>query len=80
MSAPRRAANVRQMQIPQNGQHIVVEIVDGIEIGTNQREMDKGVVEQILGFLPVALGKLQRPIQEPLVALNKQVFVAEFWF
>jgi hypothetical protein len=46
------------------------------KVGANHRELNEDVVNQVFGLLLIVLGKLKRPVPQPLVTLKEDIFVA----
>src|ERR1051325_738487 len=66
------------MHVSQHGIEVTFEILlDRIEFRTVKRELNKGVVDKVFGLLAVVFGQAQSPIHQPVVTLNKQIFVTE---
>jgi len=63
------------MQVTQEHVEITIEIVNTLNVGPGESEMDESILNQIFGQLLVVAGHLHRPSADILVALNEDVFV-----
>src|SRR5688572_5494455 len=71
--AARRAANLREVKIAQQSVEVIVQMMNAVQVGPGESELDKSVLDKVFGQFVVAASHLPRPERQLLVALNKEI-------
>jgi hypothetical protein len=71
-----RAAELRQVEDPQEAEQVRVEVADRPEVGTGEGELDERLLDQVVRPHGVVGAQVQGPPAQPLIAGHENLFMA----